>query len=235
MTSGSQTGQIVVLGGVDAPTVTTQRICDYPVAVSGRDEPLIGVLSTPSGDNAEFDEPFRSLFARPCRIRPFTVFRHGPCDFDALHRCDIIFVPGGNTVAALAVWRAYGVDLMLRELWRDGAILAGWSAGALCWFDAGLTDSLAYGQLRPYHDGLGLLAGSMCPHFDTAERRSLFASYVSDRTLAAGIGVDEGAIAHFIGPELVSVLTTTSSHTVHRVTREETSSHVEPLPATPWR
>jgi peptidase E len=227
-------GQVIALGGVDAPSVDARRICDYPLAVSGCDEPSVGVLTTPCGDNPVWDEPFRGLFSQPCRIEPFTVFRDGVCDFEGLRRCDIVFVPGGNTVAALAVWRAYGVDELLRELWREGAILAGWSAGALCWFVAGLTDSLVPGQLRPFDDGLGLLAGSACPHFDTTERREAFARHVADGTLPAGIGIDEGAIVHFVGSELAAVLTTADGHTAHRVTRYGSAARIEPLAASAW-
>jgi peptidase E len=232
---GKSYGQVIALGGVDAPSDGAHRICDYPLAVSGRDEPLLGVLSTPSGDNPAWDEPFRNLFNRPCRIEMFTVFRDSICDFERLRDCDIVFVPGGNTVAAIAVWRAYGVDELLRELWEGGAILAGWSAGALCWFAAGLTDSLAPDSLRPYHGGLALLAGSACPHFDTAARRDVFGRHVGDGTLPAGLGIDEGAIAHFDGPELVTVLHTTDGHTAHRVTRDGSTASIEALASTPWR
>jgi peptidase E len=216
---------------VNAASVGDRRICDYPLAVCERDEPSLGVLTTPGGDNPAWDDRFRGLFSQPCRIETFTVFRDGVSDFDRLRGCDIVFVPGGNTVAALAVWRAYGVDKLLRELWDQGSLLTGWSAGALCWFAAGLTDSLAPGQLRPYHEGLGLITGSVCTHFNTPGRRETFVRHVGDGSLPAGLGIDEGAIAHFRGPELTAVLTTCDGDTVHRVGR---NAHVETLPATTW-
>jgi dipeptidase E len=227
-------GHIIALGGVDAPAPGRRRICDYPRAVAGLRRPDIGVLTTPGGDDPAWDEPFRALFSEPCGIRTFAVFRDGPCDFEPLRRCDIVFVPGGNTVAALAVWRAYGVDELLGEVWRGGGILAGWSADALCWFAAGLTDSLAPDRLLPFGHGLGLLSGSMCPYLDAPGRRDRFAALVGDGTLPAGIGLDEGAIAHHRGLDLARVLITREGHTAHRVTRRGDTSSVEPLDAERW-
>ena len=143
-----------------------------------------------------------------------------------------MFVPGGNTVAALAVWRAYSVEHTLRAVWESGGILAGWSAGALCWFTSGLTDSLAPGELLPYRDALGFLPGSMCPHFDNDDRRRLYREQVAAGTLPDGIGVDEGAAAHFVGTELVAVVTTKDGNSAHRVARHGPVADVETIAPT---
>ena len=83
---------------------------------------------------------------------------------------DVIFVSGGNTANMLAVWRVHGFDEILREAWEHGIVLAGSSAGMICWFEAGVTDSFGP-QLEGMRDGLGFLAGSACPHYDGEERR----------------------------------------------------------------
>ena len=83
---------------------------------------------------------------------------------------DVIFVSGGNTANMLAVWRVHGFDAILREAWERGIVLAGSSAGMICWFEAGVTDSFGP-QLEGMRDGLGFLAGSACPHYDGEERR----------------------------------------------------------------
>ena len=86
---------------------------------------------------------------------------------------DLIFVGGGNTANLLAVWRVHGLDGILREAWESGVVLAGGSAGANCWFEASTTDS--FGPLAALPDGLGLLAGSFCPHYaDEPGRRPLY-------------------------------------------------------------
>ena len=83
---------------------------------------------------------------------------------------DAVVVAGGNTANMLAVWRLHGIDTALRSRWDDGAVLGGVSAGANCWFEACVTDSFSV-ELDGLADGLGLLEGSFCPHFDGEERR----------------------------------------------------------------
>ena len=84
---------------------------------------------------------------------------------------DIVVVAGGNTANMLAVWRVHGVDCALRTAWERGVILTGGSAGSLCWFECGTTDSFNLLRLAPLQDGLGFLSGSHCPHYDGEEQR----------------------------------------------------------------
>jgi peptidase E len=94
----------------------------------------------------------------------------------------------------------------MRAAWEAGVVLAGVSAGAICWFEGGTTDSFGP-DLRPFTDGLGLLAGSYCPHYDSEPgRRPLFTSLVAAGRLPAGIACDDGAGAHFIDDELHAVV-----------------------------
>lgn len=234
MTRHQGAGHIVILGGVKAANAG-QSGCDYALSVSECTRPHIGVLTTPSGDDPALDERFRSLFSRPCTIEPFTVFRDRPSDFSGLHDCDVVFVTGGNTIAALAVWRAYNLDGLLREIWLSGGVLAGWSAGSMCWFESGLTGSLAAGHQLPFDNGIGLLPGSHCPHFDDPERRERFVRCVADGSLPDGLGVDEGGAAHFVGIEMVEAISTTPGHSVHFVTRHGHDARVETVPAQAWR
>src|SRR5438034_11261790 len=70
----------------------------------------------------------------------------------------------------LAIWRLHGVERALRDAYADGVVLTGWSAGCICWFEAGITDSFTP-ELGPLSDGLAILKGSACPHYDSEERR----------------------------------------------------------------
>ena len=100
-----------------------------------------------------FEPTYLDLFARDDRdLRDVRLLQQ-----------DLIFVGGGNTANLLAVWRVHGLDGILREAWESGVVLAGGSAGANCWFEASTTDS--FGPLAALPDGLGLLAGSFCPHY----------------------------------------------------------------------
>jgi dipeptidase E len=120
---------------------------------------------------------------------------------------DVIMVCGGNTANLLAVWRVHGFDRILREAWDSGVVLCGWSAGMICWFEAGVTDSFGP-QLAGMRDGLGFLPGSACPHYDGEElRRPRYTGLVGDG-FPPGIALDDAAAARFDGTELVEVVTT---------------------------
>jgi peptidase E len=126
---------------------------------------------------------------------------------DFLLSQDLIFVGGGSVANMLAVWRVHQLDRILRAAWQAGVVLSGVSAGAICWFEGGTTDSFGP-DLRPFTDGLGFLAGSYCPHYDSEPgRRPLFTSLVADGVLPAGIACDDGAGAHFVDDELDAVVT----------------------------
>jgi dipeptidase E len=118
---------------------------------------------------------------------------------------DVILVGGGNTANMLAVWRVHGFDAILREAWEAGVVLTGWSAGMICWFEAGVTDSFGP-QLEGLRDGLGFLPGSACPHYDGEElRRPVYTRLVREG-FPAGIALDDGAGAHYVGTELRAVV-----------------------------
>jgi len=118
---------------------------------------------------------------------------------------DVILVCGGNTANMLAVWRVHGFDRILREAWESGVVLAGWSAGLICWFEAGITDSFGP-QLAGMRDGLGFLPGSACPHYDTEEQRRPVYTELVANGFPAGIALDEPAAAHYAGTDLVEVV-----------------------------
>jgi peptidase E len=129
---------------------------------------------------------------------------------------DAILVCGGNTANMLAVWRVHGFDRILREAWEAGIVLFGWSAGMICWFEAGVTDSFGP-QLAGMHDGLGFLPGSACPHYDGEDlRRPVYTGLVADG-FPAGLALDDRAGARFDGTELVEVVTTEPAAAGYRV------------------
>jgi peptidase E len=131
---------------------------------------------------------------------------------------DVIVVPGGNTANALAVWRVHGFDEILREAWQQGILLAGWSAGMICWFEHGVTDS--FGPQLAAMDCLGFLPGSACPHYDGEERRRpVYTQLVADG-LAPGIAADDDVGVHFVGTELREVVTSRGGATAYRVSSD---------------
>jgi len=132
---------------------------------------------------------------------------------------DVVLVAGGNTANALAVWRTHGFDAVLREAWDGGILLTGWSAGAICWFEAAVTDSFGP-QLAGMRDGLGFLAGSACPHYDgEALRRPRYAELVRGG-FPAGIAIDDDVGVRFEGTELAEVVASRAGATAYRVSTD---------------
>jgi peptidase E len=125
----------------------------------------------------------------------------------------------------LAIWRAHGVDAALREAWEAGVVMAGMSAGALCWFEGGITDS--YGAVDGLADGLGLLPGSMCPHFDSEPgRRPAYLRLVAEGGLPAGIAADDDCALHFRGTALAEAVSARDGAGAYRID----ASGESPLP-----
>ena len=129
---------------------------------------------------------------------------------------DVVLVCGGNTANMLAVWRVHGFDRILREAWESGIVLAGWSAGMICWFEAGVTDSFGP-QLDGMRDGLGFLPGSACPHYDGEERRRPVYTELVANGFPPGIALDDAAAAHYVGTELAEVISSSPDARGYRV------------------
>jgi peptidase E len=134
---------------------------------------------------------------------------------------DVMWVGGGNTASLLAVWRMHGLDVVLREAWEQGVVLCGVSAGMNCWFEGSTTESFDLTQLAALPDGLGILPGSCCPHYDGEEqRRPLFSRLVAEGELAPGYAADDAAALVFDGTELREVVCTEAGSTAYRVERD---------------
>lgn len=128
---------------------------------------------------------------------------------------DVILVGGGNTANALAIWRVHGFDGILREAWREGILLTGWSAGMICWFEHAVTDSFGP-QLAPM-ECLGFLPGSACPHYDGEERRRPVYTELVANGFPPGVAADDAVGVHYVGTELREVVTSRDGATAYRV------------------
>lgn len=201
--------RIVAVGGngfgADPPN---ERLEAFLVKQVETDRPRICLVPTAGGDA----ERTRLNFLRGCaRVdavpSELLLFNRTVADIrEHLLAQDIVWVGGGNTVSLLAVWRAHGVDSAMREAWEAGVVLAGVSAGMNCWFEASVTDSYDLAQLAGVEDGLGLLPGSACPHYDgEAERRPVYRRLVGEG-FPAGYAADDGVALVFEGRELVEVV-----------------------------
>ncbi|MEU2586620.1 peptidase E [Streptomyces avermitilis] len=182
--------------------------------------PKVCFVPTASGDAPAYVEQFLAAYqSRSCEPSVLQLFRR-ELDDDALRTFllsqDVVYVGGGNTANMLAVWRAHGVDRLLREAFGRGTLLCGISAGANCWAEGSHTDS--FGPLTHLSDGLGLLPGSVCPHYDSEPgRRSSYQAAVATRALPAGWAVEDGVGALFTDGLLTDAVTRTPQACLYRV------------------
>jgi len=179
------------------------RLDHYILSQAEKRRPRVCFVATASGDSGDYIRRFYLAFERYlCLPSELTLFRRDsrdPAKF--LRQQDIIYVGGGNTANLLAIWRLHGVDQAMRRAWEEGVILCGVSAGMICWFESSVTDS--FGPLRQLDDGLGLLRGSACPHFDDdVRRRPTYYRLMREKKLPAGVAADNGAAIHFIGGKI---------------------------------
>jgi len=192
---------------------------DFVLALARSREPRILFLPTASGDTTAQINAFQARFAdRTCIPEYLSLFRlrdiKRPLEEIVLGQ-HIIYVGGGSMRNLLAIWRAHGFDRLLTQAWRTGAVLAGLSAGAMCWFQGGITRSS--GPPGPIA-GLGLLAGSLTVHADgEPERLPVWLASVRDGTLPGGWAVDDGAGLLFRGQRLVRIVSSRPGAGAQRV------------------
>ncbi|MEA2493681.1 MAG: dipeptidase [Thermoleophilaceae bacterium] len=177
---------------------------EFILSLARQPRPRVCFLPTAAGDNPEAIARFyRILCAMECRPSDLPLFYRDFDDIRAfLMKQDVIWVAGGNTANALAIWRVHGVDTILREAWEAGCVMTGASAGMNCWFEASVTDSFSLNKLAALEDGLGWLAGSACPHYDAEEmRRPVYRSLV-EGGFPAGVAAEDGVGLVYSGVEL---------------------------------
>jgi peptidase E len=188
-------------------------------ALARRPRPRVCYVGTASGDpESALLRAYRAFAPLECEITDLSFFERTVADLAAFVReQDVFWVGGGSTANLLAVWRLHGLDALLREAYDGGAVLAGVSAGMNCWFEGSTTDSFGPDPAA-LEDGLGLLPGSACPHYDVEpERRALYRRLVDEATLAPGWAVDNDAALHFAGGEPVEVLSTRAGARAYRI------------------
>ncbi len=188
--------------------------------LSGAEHPRLCYLPTAGADSDYGIVRFYEVFSRHARVTHLPLFRRQGDVRELLLEQDAIWVGGGNTLNMLAIWRLHGVDTALREAWARGIPLGGVSAGSICWFESGVTDS--YGaELKPITGCLGFLAGSNCPHYDAEEqRRPVYTRLVASGELPPGYACDDAAALLFRGADLAEVVAAQKNARAYRVERE---------------
>lgn len=201
--------QIVAFGGGGFSMESGNPLLDdYVLALTKAERPRICFLPSASGDADHYIVRFyRAFSAHRCEASHISLFRReqGPEDLRRhLLSQDLIYVGGGSVVSLLGVWRAHGLDVILREAWEAGVILCGLSAGSLCWFAEAVTGF--HGEPKRL-DGLGLLPFSNCVHYEPKEssRREAYHRFLCEG-MRGGYAAEDGAALHFTDQELSRVV-----------------------------
>lgn len=213
----------LVLHAIELAGVTGRapRLCH--VGTAGGDQRYFQAWLSAAGQAAGIEVWHLSLFPMPS-VDDMT---------GLLLASDVIWVSGGSVANLLALWRLHGLDRGLRRAWQAGVVLAGVSAGSVCWHAGGTTDSFGP-RLRPVTDGLGFLPCSNGPHYDSEpQRRPVYQRLVADGTLPGGYATEDGVGLFYRGTQMIEALTETRGKNAYQVTREGADvreERIEPRP-----
>ena len=200
--------QIVAMGGGGWGMEPDNPLLDwYIYGLSDKAQPRICFIPSASGDSEEYIERFyRHFVPKPAHLSHLSLFKPPTSDLETLiFSQDIIYVGGGNTKNLIALWKEWQLDGILRQAWNRGIVLCGLSAGSICWFEEGVTDSIP-GQLTALRC-LGFLSGSNCPHYDgETKRRPAYHQLLSQGLISEGYATEDGVALHFIGDRLKNIV-----------------------------
>ena len=210
------------------------KIEQYILAQTGKEKPKICFLATASGDHpAIYDAYYEVMKKFNCEPSHVSLFSGtGPDLRSPIIGQDVIYVHGGNTRNLLTLWKDWGVDSLMREAYEQGTILSGWSAGSICWFEEGVTDSIP-GSLTSLKC-LGILKGSNCPHYDgEAERRPSYHQLLLEGKISGGVAADDRVALHYINGNLEHVFSNSIDGKAYSV-RSDEQSGIKTVKETEW-
>ncbi|MBP6103495.1 MAG: peptidase E [Gammaproteobacteria bacterium] len=214
--------QIIAIGGAGFGTLENDyKMERYLIAQTGKTNPKVCFLGQASAESPAYARLFHRTF-KALETHPSTISLFGrvtPHWKTQVLEQDLIFVGGGNTRSMLALWREWGMDQILKEAYDKGIVLCGSSAGAICWFEACVTDSVwPLGTLK----GLGFLQGSCCPHYDSEpERRPTYLQKVQSGEIIPGIALEDYTAAHFVDGSLRTVVSAKAGTKAYRVSPDK--------------
>jgi len=218
--------QILAIGGAALPeNLDNLLLIEYFLKLTGKRKPRVCFIGAAHGDADAGRLRFYAGFSQfSCKPTHLPLFARTPRDLESfVLEHDAIYVGGGNTRSMLAVWRDWRLDVYLRKAWERGIVLGGASAGSICWFEQGVTDSIA-GPLTAL-DCLGFLSGSNCPHYDSEPlRRPTYRKLVAGGKIIEGIAADDGAALHYVDGKLARVVASRPRAKAYRLRRSAGST-----------
>ncbi|MCM3745123.1 peptidase E [Sporosarcina luteola] len=182
-------------------------IDEYLLKISRKQEPLkIAFIATASNDANGYIDKFYGAFNKEhpshLTIKDFD----SPNIQEVVDTLDIVYVGGGNTQYMLEIWRKTGFDIVLRNAYQNGVILAGISAGAMCWFETCYSEK--NDEVYEEFKGLGILKGSLCPHYNDVERRLAFNNWATTKHNSTLYTLNDTENLHFKNEKLIAKIIT---------------------------
>ena len=208
--------QIVGFGGHSLGAPEYRALEDWLLGLTRKERPRILFIPTASAEDPGYTVRVFDTFKDRAGVSHLDFFPWPPAELrDFVLGHDLVYVGGGNTANMLAIWREHGLDEIVRDAWQAGVVLAGVSAGMICWFEGGVTDS--FGPQLEAMECLGLIPGSACPHYDGEElRRPRYHELVAGG-FPGGWAADDGVALHFEGWELREAVTALPGKAAYRV------------------
>ena len=194
----SEKGHIIAIGGGGfGRNPNHRKIEKYILELTGKENPNVVFFPTASAENQAYIIQFYKCFTKmSCEPSHVTFFQRTPRLDSIINKADVIYVGGGNTKSMLAVWQEWKLDKLLLKAYKNGKILCGVSAGAICWFEQGITDSWA--SNLNVMDCLGFLPEMACPHYqEEKDRRPDVHKMLKQGKCGPGWAIDGGAAIHF--------------------------------------
>jgi len=232
-------GVIVAVGGGKRTVPIDREI----VRLANKKSPTLLLIPTASSDSEQFWSHCRQYYGKlKCKTDVLFLIKE-QLSREQIERkissADIIYVPGGNTLLMMRVWRRLGVDHFLKAAYERGTVLAGMSAGSICWFESGHSDSMSFYQPRKWKyinvRGLGLLKGIHCPHYNSMTlgipRRSHFQDMIL-KTGGVGIAIENNCAIEFIDGKFFKVISARNYANAYRVARSKGRVIAEEIPKT---
>ncbi len=223
---------LLAIGGAAIPEdLGNLLLVKYFLSLTRKKKPRACFIGAAHGDADMGRLRFYAGFSQfDCKPSHLSLFARTPRDLESfVMEHDAIYVGGGNTRSMLAVWREWSLDVYLRRAWERGIVLGGASAGSICWFEQGVTDSIA-GPLTAL-DCLGFLPGSNCPHYDSeALRRPTYRKFVTSGKVLDGVAADDGAALHYVDSKLAHAVASRPRAKAYRLTRSGKRAIEKALP-----
>ena len=224
--------QVIAIGGGGfGRTQNSNHIEKYILAQAQADIPNICFIPTATGDLDPYIVNYYSVFSKlACNPSHISFFKRTINLAEHIQKQDVIFVGGGNTKSMLAVWKDWGLDQILKQAYDRGCVMSGVSAGAICWFENGLTDSWAEKlQMMPC---MNFIPGNCAPHYDEEpERRPATKQFLENGSINFMYGIEGGSALHFKNEDPVTSVRFSKNKNSYKVTLKDTLILETPYPS----